>query len=114
MKHVEQDVLRGRLARLVQCWPVLRTRLAAQLMPPSTFAAMLAAAGAPSAPSDIGIRTDELRRAVLNARFLRSRYTVLDVLEETGLLHGAVEILFSDRAVIRNTSGRAVRSTDFA
>ena len=94
MKHVEPNVLHARLTRLVSGWPELKARLAAQVMPPAIFAAMLKAAGAPSTISDIGIGTEQLRRTVLESRFLRSRYTILDVLEEAGLLHGAVDALF--------------------
>ena len=94
MKHVEPDALRARLARLLSCWPELKIRLAGQVMPPEAFATMLRAAGAPSTPSAIGIGPDHLRRTVLYSRFLRSRYTILDVLEETGLLHQAVDALF--------------------
>jgi glycerol-1-phosphate dehydrogenase [NAD(P)+] len=63
-------------------------------MQPSAFATILKAAGAPSRPSAIGISTDQLRRTVLDSRFLRSRYTILDVLEEAGLLQSAVNALF--------------------
>ena len=94
MKHVEPDQLRYRLAGLLSCWPTLKTRLTDQVMPPSAFATILKAAGAPSRPSAIGISTDQLRRTVLDSRFLRSRYTILDVLEEAGLLQSAVNALF--------------------
>jgi glycerol-1-phosphate dehydrogenase [NAD(P)+] len=104
MKHVEADVLRAKLAQLVSCWPELKARLAGQLMPPGAFAAMLEAAGAPSTPSAIGIGTDQLRRTVLDSRFLRSRYTILDVLEETGLLHRAVDALFPAGEDMRRVS----------
>lgn len=93
-KHVDTDALRARLVRLVSCWPDLKARLADQIMPPGAFSVMLEAAGAPSAPSAIGIGTEQLRRTVLASRFLRSRYTILDVLEETGLLRRAVDELF--------------------
>ncbi len=103
-KHVEPDALRARLVRLVSGWPDLRARLVAQVMPPGSFAAMLKAAGAPYAPSTIGISTDQLRRTVLGSRFLRSRYTILDVLEEAGLLHRAVDALFPAGEEMRRVS----------
>lgn len=104
LKHVEPDALRARLVRLVSGWPDLNARLAAQVMHPGSFSAMLKAAGAPHAPSTIGISTDQLRRTVLDSRFLRSRYTILDVLEETGLLHRAVDALFPAGEEMRRVS----------
>lgn len=75
-------------------WPDLRARLAAHLMPVAEMRAALRAAGAPVEPEDIGIDRAYLRRTVLNARFLRSRYTVLDLLDETGLLLPAADAVF--------------------
>ena len=63
----------------------MRTRLRAHLMPASQMRADLHAAGAPSDAAEIGVSRDYLRQAMLNARFLRSRYTLLDLLDETGL-----------------------------
>ncbi len=51
----------------------------------------LRAAGAPAVSTDIGVPPDYLHRTILNARFLRSRYTLLDLLDETGLLVQAVD-----------------------
>ena len=104
MKHVESSVLHTRLARLVSCWTELKSRLATQIMDPDAFAAMLEAAGAPSTASDIGIGTQQLRRTILDSRFLRSRYTILDVLEESGLLQGAVDALFPAEQGTRRAS----------
>ena len=83
--------LRARLTSLVAQWPNLRRRLSDHLMPADQMCAALHKAGAPSDASQIGVSQDNLRRTLLRARFLRSRYTVLDVLEETGLLNRAVD-----------------------
>ena len=60
-------------------------------MPAAEMRRHLRAAGAPAEAADIGVATDYLRRTILNARFLRSRYTLLDLLDETGLLVQAVD-----------------------
>jgi glycerol-1-phosphate dehydrogenase [NAD(P)+] len=52
--------------------------------------AHLHAAGAPAAPGEIGVTPVHLRDSILKARFLRSRYTVLDLLDELGMLREAV------------------------
>ena len=55
---------------------------------------MLRAAGAVHHPAQVGISLDKLRRTYYQAQTIRSRYTVLDVLFATGLLHSVVDSLF--------------------
>lgn len=90
-KHLAPGALRARLERLAAVWPDLCARLSRQLLPAAVMRDMLHRAGAPADAADIGVGRDYLRRTTLNARFLRSRYTVLDLLDETGLLDAAVE-----------------------
>jgi glycerol-1-phosphate dehydrogenase [NAD(P)+] len=88
-KHVEGAALQARLARLRDLWPDLSPRLRARLWPADRMAAHLARAGAPVTAADIGVNPHYLHRTILKARFLRSRYTVLDLLDECGLLDQA-------------------------
>ncbi len=88
-KHVEGAALRARLERLVQVWPDLAARLRARLWTADRMAAHLAAAGAPVRAADIGVDAAGLRATILKARFLRSRYTLLDLLDDCGLLEEA-------------------------
>jgi glycerol-1-phosphate dehydrogenase [NAD(P)+] len=90
-KHLEPAELYARLTRVAAIWPDIRHRLAQQLIPERDMRDALHLAGAPSDAAEIGVGRDYLRRTALNARFLRSRYTVLDLLDETGLLAQAVE-----------------------
>jgi glycerol-1-phosphate dehydrogenase [NAD(P)+] len=90
-KHADGRALRDRLALLAQVWPDLRARLKAQLMTAQDMRTALLAAGAPADSQQIGVTRDALRASVMAARFLRSRYTLLDLLDETGLLAEAVE-----------------------
>ena len=85
-KHVDGPVLRARLERLASVWPDLAPRLRARLMPAQAMTDALRAAGAPSEAAHIGVSRDYLHSTILKARFLRSRYTLLDLLDETGLL----------------------------
>ena len=80
-----------RLERVRDGWPALAARLRAQVLPPDVMVDMLHRAGAPAEAAEIGVGRDYLRRTTLNARFLRSRYTVLDLLDECGMLEAAVE-----------------------
>jgi glycerol-1-phosphate dehydrogenase [NAD(P)+] len=68
--------------------------------------AALTAAGAPSGPADIGLTQARLRSSILAARFLRSRYTLLDLLEESGLLGRAVAAVLP----IAQSRGKAVNN----
>lgn len=88
-KHVEGAALQARLTRLRGIWPDLQARLRARLWPAARMADHLARAGAPVEAADIGVDPAYLHRTILKARFLRSRYTVLDLLDEVGLLDQA-------------------------
>ncbi len=90
-KHPEPDELCARLDLLRERWPELRERLATQLLGANELRRMLAAAGCPTSPSQIGVGPDAFRAAHELARTIRSRYTVLDLLAETGLQAEIVE-----------------------
>lgn len=90
-KHLAPDAHRERLAAVATAWPALKDRLASHLLRAPDMAQKLAAAGAPVRSEDIGVDRARLRRTVLAARFIRSRYTVLDLLEECGLLERALD-----------------------
>lgn len=88
------DALRGRLHTIRRTWPEIRRRCAVQLVTPQEVAARLQAAGAPYHPSQIGIDLPRLRATHFQAQLIRSRYTVLDLLAELGLLEQVVNRLF--------------------
>lgn len=98
-KHVEGDALRERLLRLIRHWPELRRRLNAQLIPAPGMEDLLRRAGAPVRCEDIGVSRERLKSAALAARFIRSRYTVLDTLAELRLLEQAVDEVFSPQGM---------------
>lgn len=94
-KYISADQLRGRLHAIQERWPTLRERLAAQLMAPGQIRGLLAAAGCPTNPADIGIDRATLRESYWLARTIRSRYTVLDLAYEAGVLDACVDELFA-------------------
>lgn len=94
-KHVEGDALQARLHDWVAIWPDLRRRLRSQLMSYQEMAALLARAGAPLHAAQIGVSPEHHRKTVLAARLIRSRYSILDALEDLGLLESAVNDVFS-------------------
>lgn len=93
-KHLDQAALDQRLARLRAVWPGLAARLRVRLLPASVIQDRLRAAGTPALARDIGVGTDHLRRSLANALWLRRRHTVLDLLQDCGLLEAAIDATF--------------------
>ena len=93
-KHLDASSHRDRLDAITACWPDLRPRLSRQLVPSRSMERMLQRAGAPVEPCDIGLSPSDMRDSIRAARFLRSRYTVLDLLDEIGLLDEALMEVF--------------------
>jgi len=89
LKHIEGPAMAARLTLLQKVWPLLSARLRGRLWTADRMADHLARAGAPSSGAEIGVDEGYLYRSIMKARFLRSRYTVLDLLDECGLLHKA-------------------------
>ncbi|MDT8855483.1 sn-glycerol-1-phosphate dehydrogenase [Paracoccaceae bacterium Fryx2] len=89
-KHLDPAAHRARLECIAAAWPSMAVRLRGKLLPAATMAAQLRAAGAPARAADIGVTPPHLRATIAHARFLRSRYTVLDLFDQTGLLAQAI------------------------
>jgi glycerol-1-phosphate dehydrogenase [NAD(P)+] len=89
-KYIDARDLRQRLLRLQEVWPDVRDRIRAQLLPARRLRDMLRAAGCPTHPGEIGIGADQFRASFALARTIRSRYTVLDLVHETGILDACV------------------------
>jgi glycerol-1-phosphate dehydrogenase [NAD(P)+] len=94
-KHVDADGLGRRLGLLRARWPALRDRLGAQLLPAGRLRGLLAAAGCPTAPAEIGLDPTAFRETYRRARMIRRRYTVLDLAVEAGILADCVDELFA-------------------
>ncbi len=93
-KFAAPDALAKRLDPLRRIWPTLRARLRGQLLPVTSLKSLLLEAGAPSEPEQIGLDAAGVRRAFEAARFIRRRYTVLDLAAETGYLESSLEKMF--------------------
>lgn len=90
-KHLPPAAHRARLDAVAAAWPALSARLEAHMMRAGAMARLLGEAGAPTSAEAIGVSAERLRRSVRAARFIRSRYTVLDLVEECGLLDAALD-----------------------
>lgn len=94
-KYLTPEAARDRLERIRTVWPELRARIAGQLMPAADVEDVLRRVGAIHHPSQIGVSLDELRTKYFQAQVIRTRYTVLDTLQEVGILNELVDRLFA-------------------
>lgn len=104
-KYLGRAELSSRLTRLRDRWPELRERLGEQLLGAGELARRLREAGAPSTPDEIGLSAHQLRDTYARAQTIRRRFTVLDLLDQTGLLEEAVSALFTDGGYWATHSG---------
>jgi glycerol-1-phosphate dehydrogenase [NAD(P)+] len=94
-KYIPPEQLRQRLLRIQERWPIIRERLERQLMTAEHIRALLRDAGCPTEPTEVGISAAQLRETYTLARTIRSRYTVLDLAYEAGILDACVDELFT-------------------
>ena len=93
-KYLESPQLSKRLALITERWEELRGRAREQLLPRKQVRDQLRAVGCPTTPAEIGLSPEQLRATYRRAQMIRPRYTVLDLLNETGLLDDCVAELF--------------------
>jgi glycerol-1-phosphate dehydrogenase [NAD(P)+] len=94
-KYLDDDELRERLELLKRVWPELSAKLKEHLLPAGELRGMLVDAGCPVSPEEIGLSREAFRATYRRALTIRSRYTVLDLANEAGILDGCVEELFA-------------------
>jgi glycerol-1-phosphate dehydrogenase [NAD(P)+] len=94
-KYITPDQLRERLLLLQQRWSMIRERLERQLMTAEQLRDLLQGAGCPTEPAEIGVSLARVRETYALARTIRSRYTVLDLVHETGIAEGCIDELFA-------------------
>ena len=79
-------------------WKRLGDRLSEQLIPFDRLRGLLETAHCPVEPADIGLSRIAVARAMYTAPFIRSRYTVLDLARDCGILEPMIEeIVYTDR-----------------
>ncbi|MEM6823711.1 MAG: iron-containing alcohol dehydrogenase [Pseudomonadota bacterium] len=89
-KHLDASAHRARLARITSSWPDLQRQLSEHLMPFGDMASMLREAGTPAFAHEIGVSPTHLLRTLRAAQHIRRRYTIFDLLHETGLVETAL------------------------
>lgn len=84
-KALDEAGLRAELESVRQHLPGLRGALLADLVPSETVARCIEEAGGPAEPAGLEVPPDAYHAALAGARFLRNRYTVLDLAAALGL-----------------------------
>lgn len=79
-----------RRQQMIVNWPVLRDRLQQQLIPYSEMSQLLLEAGCPTSPIEIGLDTQRAIRTLQKAQLIRNRYTILDALDDLGLMEQVI------------------------
>lgn len=79
--------------RLAARWDEIRARIAAVTRPAAELHAVLARAGAPTGPADLGWSPDFYATAVRHAREIRNRYTFLDLAADGGALEDVAGLI---------------------
>ncbi|MBI4557229.1 MAG: iron-containing alcohol dehydrogenase [Candidatus Hydrogenedentes bacterium] len=83
-KSLTRDALREELGRFQRGLPELRAALHRDLLPSATVASAIEAAGGPSNPEGLNVPVLEYQNALRGARYLRNRFTILDLAAELG------------------------------
>jgi glycerol-1-phosphate dehydrogenase [NAD(P)+] len=98
-KYIDADALRSQLELFQREWPKIRERLAKQLIPAAEVASMLAAAGCPVRPEQIGISRERLRISFRKAMHIRRRFTIFDLVWRTNLWDQAIDRVFRSKGL---------------
>lgn len=84
------------LRRIVENWQGLVFELKGFLVPSGQIKRVLTEAGAKTHYTDIGVSGQEFRRALMMAKTMRSRYTILDLADDLGVLESFADELINE------------------
>ncbi len=84
-KALDQGGLREELTRFQRGFGELREAVSGELLPAAEVERAIRAAGGPATPADLAAHLEEFENALRGARFIRDRFTVLDLAAELGL-----------------------------
>lgn len=93
-KYVNHESLREQIHLLKKVWPELRQRMKAQIYSFGHVYDCLKKVGAPYEPEMIGITRAKLMDTFIGIPYMRSRYTVIDLIHRCGLMDQVCSALF--------------------
>uniref|UniRef100_UPI003216EEF5 sn-glycerol-1-phosphate dehydrogenase n=1 Tax=uncultured Draconibacterium sp. TaxID=1573823 RepID=UPI003216EEF5 len=85
-KHISKEELAVQVEKLKQVWPKLKEDLKNQLVAAEEVKQRLEAVGAPFEPEHIGISKERMKETFVRSQFIRSRFTILDIVLRIGQL----------------------------
>ncbi len=91
-KALTRETAEALNAKLRRIWPELRAECREFMIPVDRMGGALEAAGGPASSRDLGLDRDFYREAVVHAREMRDRYSVLDLLADAGMLEDAFAV----------------------
>lgn len=96
-KFMEGEGLEARRDLIICKWEMMREKVKEQLIPFVQLKKMFSLADCPTEPSHIDITKELFLRGVVVSQMIRTRYTILDLLYETGTFDHVVESLMDGR-----------------
>jgi glycerol-1-phosphate dehydrogenase [NAD(P)+] len=92
-KYVDWPGKKREIEFIVDNWKSLWNELDPYIRPLEPIENALRASGAASTYQDLGFDRDDARDAVMNARFIRGRYSILDLAADIGILEEGAEAI---------------------
>lgn len=93
-KYITAERLREQLTHLKQVWPELREKISAQIFSYDHVHDCLKKVGAPYEPEMIGVSRERLRETFKGIPYMRSRYTIIDLIQRCGLMDEVEAAIF--------------------
>lgn len=90
-KHLDKNAYKKELESILHRWTDLWDQVIDVLRPAHKVRSILQAAGAPTSLGQLGLNRSHLERGLLYARDIRSRFTVLDLAAELGILQSMLD-----------------------
>jgi glycerol-1-phosphate dehydrogenase [NAD(P)+] len=84
-KSRPRDVVRAEIATFRDRLPEIREAVSNDLLPAATVAKAIRESGGPTGPEGMNAPIGEYRKALTRARFIRNRFTILDLAAEVGI-----------------------------
>ena len=93
-KYITAGRLREQLTHLKQVWPEVREKISAQIFSYDHVHDCLKKVGAPFEPEMIGVSRERLRETFRGIPYMRSRYTIIDLIQRCGLMDEVEAAIF--------------------
>ena len=97
-KYITAGRLREQLTHLKNVWPELREKISAQIFSYDHVHDCLKKVGAPYEPEMIGVSRDRLRETFKGIPYMRSRYTIIDLIQRCNLMDEVETYLFGSKS----------------